>query len=97
MSTTVKLKTPITFGSATIGELTFRRPKAKDFAGIELKIGDGGLVLDFSSILRLAGRLCGQPDAVIGEVDIGDFTEITEIVMGFIMPGRPIGETGSPS
>lgn len=92
-TTTIKLKTPITFGSQTIEELVFRRPKGKDFIGIELKIGSDGLVLDFSSILRLSGRLCGQPDAVMGEIDVADFQEVAGVVMGFIMPSLAIGET----
>ena len=80
----VKLKEPIEFGSQTITELAFRRPKAKDFRQFPgtPNMGD---------ILDLAGRLCGQPKAVIDELDVVDMTEVARVVEGFIPAGRGTG------
>lgn len=82
---TLKLKHPVQHGETTITELTFRRPKAKDFRPFPAKpqLGD---------ILDLAGRLCAQPKSVIDELDVEDMTEVNELVGGF-MPSGP--ETGN--
>jgi hypothetical protein len=87
----IVLKTPVSVGSLTVTELDFRRPKVKDFDGIELKIGDGGMAVDLTSLKKLAGRLCGQTDLVMGEIDIGDLSEVIAVVMGFIFPGPETG------
>lgn len=81
---TVKLQEPITYGSKTITELTLRKPKARDFRPMGSKQTMGEL-------LDLAGRLSGQPNAVIDELSIVDMNEVLKLV-GDFMPAGP--ETG---
>jgi len=84
---TVTLKEPITFGSETITELHLRAPKAKDFVGMPMSGHTGG------DILKLAVRLSGQPDAVIGELSVADFMEVADIIGSFFPDGQPTGPT----
>ncbi len=90
----VKLKYPIQGPDGTLVEqLAFRRPIAEDFDGLTLKIGDGGMVVDFTQMRKLAGRVCGQTDVVMRKLDIADMQEVGVLVMGFIGPGPETGET----
>lgn len=84
--TTIKLRTPIVFGSNTIEELTLRRPKAKDFRSLPMEPR-------FGDILDLAGRLCAQPKAVMDELDVEDLDEVMNIVGDFVPGGRGTGPT----
>jgi hypothetical protein len=82
--TTITLKEPIQFGSATIAELTFRKPKAKDFRRFPLQPTQGDL-------LDLVGQLTGQPKAVIDELGMEDMAEAMERVAVFMGSGRETG------
>lgn len=85
---TIKLAEPIQFGSETIEELVFRKPKAKDFRSMPVDPGVGDL-------LNLAGRLAGQPPSVIDDLSVEDMLAVLEIVEGFIPAGRETGRTAS--
>ena len=84
---TITLKDPIQFGTETITELQLRAPKAKDFIGMPMSGHTGG------DIIKLAVKLSGQPDAVIGELSIGDFMEVADIIGGFFPDGQLTGPT----
>lgn len=82
-----KLKKPIQFGEETITELKFRdEVVAGDLRGVPMR--DPML---FDDILRIAGRLCGQPDAVMNKLSFGDLAEVGALVGGFIGAGPEIG------
>ena len=88
---TVKLRTPIDFGSQRIEELTFRTPAGKDFR----RLPPDGSSMDVTLIL--AGRLSGQPDAVIDKLSGDDLWEVMTIVGGFMPGGPATGSTSSQS
>ncbi len=75
---------PIIFGSQTISELVFKKPKAKHLRGIPQKpsVGD---CLDF------AGRICGQPNVVMDELSIPDMNAVLGVIEGFLGDGPGIG------
>lgn len=93
--TIVKLKRPIPWGDETITELAFREIEAGDLFGFTL----GALTAeaDLASLLRLAGRLCGQPEAVIKKVKGPDLGEVLKLLVGFIDAIQPTGSEESPS
>jgi hypothetical protein len=80
----VKLKEPVQFGTELVSELTFRKPKGKDFRRFPASptMGD---------ILDLVGTLSGQPKAVIDELGVEDLAEVSAVVEGFIPGGRATG------
>jgi len=87
---TYKLKKPIQFGSDTITELTFKPPKFRHLKG--LPAGD-----EMGALLLLAMRLSGQPEQVIGEMDLEDISGVAEIVGNFTEPSRRAGKPPSDS
>jgi hypothetical protein len=87
--TTLALKTPVKFGDQTIAELQIRKPKARDMRA--LKVSG-----TFDDQLKLLGRLAGQPDPVIDELEIEDMTEALKIVAGFMPDGPETGTSVSP-
>ncbi len=90
---TVKLTHPIQGpGGNLVEELVFRRPVAEDFDGLTLTIGDTGMVIDFTQMRKLAGKVCGQTDVVMRKLDIADMGEVGKLVMGFIEAGQETGE-----
>lgn len=79
-SVKLQLKNPIQVGEgAPITELNFRdEPVAGDMRGIPIR--DPML---WDDILKLAGRLCAQPDAVMNRLSFGDLQEVAKLVGGF--------------
>lgn len=89
---TVKLRSPIQFGKdQLIEELTFRPPTAKDFRRLAIVSG-----YEMDTVLTLAGRLSGQPDAVIDKLTGGDLEEVIAIASGFMPGSQSTGKTPSP-
>lgn len=86
MKTTIKLDDPISYGSETISSLELRKPKAKDMRGLPLQMG-------MDDMLKLAGRVSGQPDSVIDELSINDLGRVMEVVGNFMQAGRATGKT----
>lgn len=82
---------PITFGSETITELKFRRPKGKDIR----RIRDMG-ELTGDDNMNLIGQLCGKAPPVIDELDLEDITAIGALVDGFFKSGPKTGEEPTP-
>jgi hypothetical protein len=89
---TVKLRTPIEFGSQRIEELTFRPVTGKDVRRFQVAAG-----FEIDACLTLAGRLTGQPDAVIDKLSGDDLEEVIEIAALFMPGGRRTGRTPSES
>jgi len=78
------LKEPIKFGSETITELVFIKPKAKHMRGMPQAPG-------VSECLDLAGRLCGQPSKAMDELSIPDMNEVMGVIASFLGNGPVIG------
>lgn len=72
--TVYPLKTPIQWGTDTIGELRFRKLKAKDLRGMPIE----GRTM--SHVLDVVGKVCGQPAPVIDELSAEDLQEVSSIV-----------------
>jgi hypothetical protein len=87
------LKKPIRLGESTpeITELVFRDEVVSgDLRGIKQSSLVDPLVDD---ILKIAGRLCAQPDAVMSRLSPEDFGEVLALVNGFFKVGPPTGPT----
>lgn len=48
-------------------------------------------------VLKLIGRLSGQPDVVVNRLSLEDFDFLGAEVMGFFKRGPETGSNGSPS
>lgn len=91
------LKKPITVGEKgqPVTGLVFREEVvAGDLRGI--KLGDMGNLLT-DDMLRIAGRLSGQPDVVMNRLGLEDFARVIEIVLPFLNPGQQTGSEPSAS
>lgn len=91
----VILKKPIQFGQegAPITELAFRDEiVAGDLRGIPMREP-----MLFDDILKMAGRLCGQPEAVMNRLSMADLQEVAALVGSFTESGPATGPTSSPS
>lgn len=85
--TVVKLRHPVQNGSETVAELSFRRPRAKDWRGVDMVTP----AVRFDSLLLLAERLSGQTTHVIDSLEQDDFQEVLSVVAGFTQGGPPTG------
>lgn len=83
---TIKLTSPIQWGSEMIFELTVQKPKAKHVRNLpaEPKTGD---------LLDLAASLCGLTPRAVDELSIEDMTALMEVVGSFLSSGRKIGSS----
>lgn len=70
-----------------IVELTIRRPTAKDVRAAN-RVPD-----DFGKAVLLAARLTSVDEATIENLDMEDFTEVSQVIEGFIPDGRATGTT----
>lgn len=84
---TYKLQTPVKLGEQgdLVTELAFREPKAKDFRHMPMDIRMGDM-------LDLAGKLCGQPSAVMDLLSIPDLMNVLEKIADFMPAGLQIGQ-----
>lgn len=74
-------------------ELNFReRIVAGDMRSIKVNsLSDPSL----DDLLRIAGRLCGQPDAVLNKLSLADLAEVVALVGSFLSGGPKTGSTPS--
>ncbi len=73
----VKLKHPVQWGSETFSELVIgRRPKVSDLRGVDTADG-------IAAVVRLASKLCAVDEALIGELDLEDFTALSDAIAPF--------------
>ncbi len=68
---TYELKTPVTVGERTVSVLNFKRPKTKDFLRT-----DGHRTSDVGADAALASSLTGEPEIIIGDIDVEDWAVI---------------------
>lgn len=83
--TTLKLSTPISFGSETISELIFQPLKAK-----HLRKMPNDVNADY--LLTLAGTLTGVVPLVIDELCAEDAFRVIEVTSGFFPNSRTTGK-----
>ena len=79
-NTILKLKSPVTFGSREIKELSFRELKAKDMRTFrpQMTLGD---------FLDIASSLCGEPKSMIDMLSAVDTMAVVEHVGNGLAPG----------
>lgn len=88
----IKLRSPITFGSRIVEQLTIRPPKAKDLR--RLKDSDSAM----QTSLNMASWLSGEVSQVIDELEGEDLAEVLEVVNLFFEGiTRRTGEKSSGS
>jgi hypothetical protein len=87
------LKEPITHADETISELNFR---TKVCTGDVRDLKAANMFETIGDVVKLAARLCGQPEAAINKLGLQDLNEIGDLVMGFMAAGRTGGKTPSP-
>lgn len=91
---TYTLKEPVQYGSETITELNFQKPRGKHLRGLTIKTaGDGGVIFSLGDMMDLAGRLATVAPSVISELGADDVMEVMGIVGGFIGAGPETGKT----
>ncbi len=81
---------PIAFGDGPpVTELTFREEIcAGDMRGIVMREA-----MEFGDMLKIAGRLCGQPDALMNKLSFADMLKVLEMVGLFMGAGPETGQT----
>lgn len=84
---TVKLRSPIQFGSETISELVFRPMNAGMARQVKTDTDHA-----YAMMLEVAQRCCGQTAAVMNQLEGDDLDEVLTVAQGFIPLGR--GATG---
>jgi hypothetical protein len=94
---TYRLKTPVALGEgmAPVEVLSFRTAVvAGDLRGIKLS---GLQDMSTDDLLKLAGRLCAQPDAVMNKLTLPDLGGVIELIAPFLAGGEETGSKPSPS
>lgn len=79
------LKRPFQFGERTVSELRFREPETGDIDGIPLA------AMTTTHLIRVAGKICGEPQPVMNKVKLADIVEIGELIMDFLPDGLLTG------
>jgi hypothetical protein len=90
------LKKPIQVGEqgAPIESLTFREEVcAGDLRGMKARSLEDPT---FDDLLKIAGRLCAQPDLVMSKLSLEDMGEVIKAVAGFMNAGQETGTAPSP-
>lgn len=87
MTTTIKLKHPITVDGVEIKQLALRRPKVRDMIAADK--GGGG---DAEKELRVFSNLCEVTPSVLEELDLADYLALQGAYQDFLslkrrMPG----------
>jgi hypothetical protein len=81
----IKLRYPVTQGSEVVSEIRFtRRPKVDD-------LRDTSSADEVGRSRKLISRLAGVPESVVKEIDLEDFTEINQVIDGFLSSGPKDG------
>jgi hypothetical protein len=83
------LKKPVSHGSEKVAELTFREEVvAGDLRGLKVSALADPSVDD---LLKIAGRLCAQPDLVMNQLGPEDLGEVAAYVYSFFGSGQRTG------
>lgn len=75
---TIKLKTPIDFGSERVEEITLRRGTVRDLKGIRI-----GTEFPVEHLVLVASRLSGRPVGLIEKLDQDDAGPVFEVIIDF--------------
>lgn len=90
MKYTLKRPIRLTDASPEISELVFREEVvAGDLRGIRQSALATDPLID--DVLKIAGRLCGQPDAVMNKLSVYDTGEVMALVHDFFKRGLETG------
>jgi hypothetical protein len=81
----VKLKHPIDFAGDRIESLTFQRGKMGLLKGLSTSMPS------IDELLLIASRMCGQPVALLEQLDADDGAEVTAIALIFFGRSLPTG------
>lgn len=82
-----ELKKPIVNGTETITAFNLREEiTAGDMRGLPMRDP-----MHHDEILKLVGRLSGQPDNVVNKLCITDYAELAQYVGVFMSDGQAIG------
>lgn len=82
---------PIEIAGKRYTEFDFReRVRAGDLRGIKLQDLEDR---DMGAVLKFAGRLCGQVDAVMDELGMADLAGVSAMALGFMSAGLTTGTT----
>lgn len=90
------LKKPVSVGEqgTPVTELNFREEVCSgDYRGVK---ASAMLDPEMDVLIKVAGRLCGQPDAVMNRLGNADTWEVARIVSGFLLAGLETGNPPSP-
>lgn len=88
----IALQKPIAHGSESISELNLREEiVAGDMRGIPMRDPP-----HWDDLLKIAGRLAAQPDAIMAKLSFADMQEVVLRVAGFMAAGQETGPTPSP-
>lgn len=83
-STEFVLQHPVSIGPATYTVLTCRRPKVKDIAAMDVASKDTENSAELTGAIVLISLLAGIPISVVDELDVEDFTKLSEHVLSFL-------------
>jgi hypothetical protein len=85
---TIKLATPISIEGVETTELVIRRRlKARDFFGYKI---DPNNLIDPELIIGVMSRLTGKSKAILGELDMASFMELSNVFAVFFLDSRSI-------
>lgn len=85
----ITLAEPVDFGKETVSELTVTR-KLKYLRGHALRVttdgkGNGGMDIDFATLIDLGAKMVGQPPAFLEEMGEDDQTAVIEEARDFLL------------
>lgn len=82
------LTSPVDFAGLVVTELKFREQiKMRDMRGLPMRE-----TMLWDDAMTVAGRLCGQPDAFMGELSLLDGQSVWMLVAGFLADSPTTGE-----
>ncbi len=87
--TVITLAEPVVFGKDTVTELNVVR-KLKYLRGHALRVttdgkGNGGMDIDFATLIDLGAKMVGQPQAFLEEMSEDDQTAVIEEARDFLL------------
>lgn len=96
--TKIQLSEPVEFGKDTYTELTVTR-KLKYLRGFALRVtsdgkGNGGMDIDFGTLIDLGAKLIGQAPAFLEELAEADQSAVIQEARDFLLQHL---ETGTPA
>ncbi len=80
----VTLKDGIKVNGDLTKKLTFREPRAGDFRGIKITLGEGGLTFQTDAALDLAAKLAEVPPSSINQLSFLDMIAVAGAAAPFL-------------